>query len=431
MRELPPEIWLRVFAFATHIPGALSHDDGQSFIAFARDKYGISAHRRHRQATDLMTTAVRVCKAWSSLTTQFLFQYLLVKSGDHAVEVAAALKRYGKDPSRQNSAGQWTVRLELALEGVHRWDEAHSAALAHIFACCPNMTVFSTAFSTADASLFQGRRFLRAMRDVGRRSNLKRLELKGDAALLEAILSPLASSVEALWLLPSRRSASHQVVNHTHFPLVHAFILFEGFGWGGPPPTWTMPALQTLCTDDDNLAAPTQRRLQAFFEAHGSQLQHLVAYRSAISCLNLCTNLAEWTLPCGIVVQAVLALPAGGPLTTTLRRLTLMDDMSMVYMLRLDHIAALNEWLGSDLFPALETIRFLLPLGRYNRRQRSRPHWEQAIELLQEHSKQRGVRLEASLGGDEHTAEIWTTFSVEHLLDPIELCPFKPSFSAH
>lgn len=429
MGELPPEIWLRVFAFATHIPGALSHHDGQSFVAFSRDKYGISAHRRHRQATDLMTSAGRVCKAWSSLTTQFLFQYLLIKSGSHAIEVAAALERYAKDgTSKQNCAGRWTARLELALEGVHRWDDAHSAALAHIFACCPNMTVFSTAFSTADPSLFQGRRFLRAMRDVGSRSNLKRLELKGDVALLEAILFPLAPSIEALWLLPSRKSAWNQEVNHTHFPLVHAFILSEGFGWGGPPPTWTMPALQTLCTDDDDFSEPTERRLAAFFEAHGPQLQHLVAYRAVLSCLNLCTNLAEWTLPCGIMVQAVIVLRATGSLPTTLRCFTLMDLMSTAFMLRLDHIAALTEWLGSYLFPALDTIRFLLPLGRHNRRQRSRPHWEKAIEVLEEHSKQRGVRLEASLGGDEHTAGIWTTFSVEQLLDPIEHSP--PWFSA-
>ncbi|KAI8989682.1 hypothetical protein BD414DRAFT_459710 [Trametes punicea] len=429
--ELPPEVWLRVFAYATYIPGAYAHDDGQSLTAFARDKYGISVHRRHREATDLMLTASRVCKTWAPLVTEFLFQYIMVKSGDHAIEIAKVLGRYEQDSLNRNSAGRWTIRLELALEGVHRWEDQHTAALAHIFACCPNVTVFSTAFSTADASLFQGRRFLRAMRDVGVRSNLRRLELKGDAALLETILPPLAHSLEALWLLPSRRTAPGGVVDPMHFPRVHTFVLSEGFGWGGPPPTWTMPSLNTLCTEDDNLLPVAQRKVQGFFETHGAQLQHLTACRSALNHVTTCTSLVEWTISCGLLFQVTRLGPAECWLPSTLRRLTLADDMSTTYMLRLDHIALLVEWLGTGLLPVLESIRFLLPLGRHIRRQRCREDWEQAVELLYERCRRRGVTLEASIGADEHTADIWSPLSMSHLLDPLDYHPLKHSFSAH
>ncbi|KAI9057912.1 hypothetical protein FKP32DRAFT_1597871 [Trametes sanguinea] len=431
LREPPPEVWLRVFSYATHISGALEHDDAQALTAFARDKYGISVHRRHREATDLMLSASRVCKTWSPLVTEFLFQYLLVKSGDHAVQIAAVLERFEWDQLNRNSAGRWTVRLELALEGVHRWEDQHTAALARIFACCPNVTVFSTVFSTADASLFQGRRFLHAMRDVGMRSNLKRLELKGDAALFETILPPLAHSLDALWLLPSRRTAPNHSLDPMELPFVHTFILSEGFGWGGPPPAWAMPSLNTLCMDDDNLSTIAQRKAQGFFAAHGAQLHRLAACRSALCHIRTCANLVEWTISCGLLFHVARFGPSEYWLPATVRRLTLADDMSTTYMLRLDHIALLVEWLGDGLLPALETIRFLLPLGRHIRRQRCRDDWEQAIELLCERCKRRGVFLEASIGGDEHTADVWSPLSLDHLLDPVEPYPARYAFSAH
>ncbi|KAI0333501.1 hypothetical protein GY45DRAFT_265798 [Cubamyces sp. BRFM 1775] len=430
-RELPPEVWLRVFAYATYIPGAFENDDSQALVAFARDKYGISVHRRHREATDLMLAASRVCKTWTPLITEFLFQYLLVQSGDHAIEVAKVLGRYDQDALNRNAAGRWTVRLELALEGVHWWEDVHTAALARIFEYCPNVTVFSTAFSTTDASLFQGRRFLRAMRDVGMRSNLRRLELKGDAALFETILPPLAPSLETLWLLPSRRTAPDRVLDPMHFPHVHTFILSEGFGWGSPPPNWAMPSLRTLYAEDDNLSPVAQRKAQSFFGAHGAQLEQIVTGRSALNHIRSCTNLVEWTLPCGLLFQVTRLGPPEHWLPTTVRRLTLADDMSTTYMFRLDHIALLVEWLGAGFFPTLETIRFLLPLGRHIRKQRCREDWEQAIELLCDRTRERGIYLEASLGGDEHTADIWSPLTLDHLLDPIDCGPPKHSISAH
>ncbi|KAI0636720.1 hypothetical protein C8Q77DRAFT_1051053 [Trametes polyzona] len=430
-RELPPETWVNVFSYATYIPGALSHEDGPSFVAFSRDKYGISVHRRHREATDFALAASRVCKAWSSLAMEFLLQYILIRSGDHAVEVAAALTQLRSLSGNHSTPGRWTVRLELALEGVHRWDDAHSAALTRILALCPNLAVFSTAFSTADASLYQDRRFLRSMRDIGMYPNLKRLELKGDGGLLDAVLPLLAPSLRALWLLPSRRTTQNRFLRPIHFPVIHSFVVSEGFGWGVSPPPWPMPSLRTLCMEDENLAMIAPNAHAKFFEEHGPQLQHLSTCRSTIPSLPLCTNLVECTFPCGLLVQAARLARTGAPLPPTLRDITLVDDMSMAYMLLLEHVALLVEWLEQGLLPSLETIRFLLPLGRHIRRQRPRVDWEQAIASLHECSKRHDVRLEASIGGDEHTAGVWRTFSVEHLLDSVDYCPSKHPFSTH
>ncbi|KAI0780679.1 hypothetical protein BD413DRAFT_619235 [Trametes elegans] len=435
-RELPPEVWLRILAYATHIPGALAHDDGETMVAFVRDKYGISLHRRHREATDLLLAASRVCKTWTPLVTEFLFQYIMVKSGDHAIEIANVLERYERDALNRNSAGRWTLRLELALEGVHRWGNEHALAVARIFVCCPNVSVFSTAFCTPDVGLYCDRHFVRVMRGVGTRLSLQRLELRGYATILEAILPPLAPTLEVLWLLPCQRAAQNGVLDPMHFPRMHTLVVADGFGWGGPPPTWTLPALATLCTEDNDYSLPSEQRLQRFFAAHGPQLHTLVASRTALSHLRACTSLVDWTLPCGLMFHIARVAPGGERrvLPATLRRLTLVDDMSTTYMLRLDHVALLVEWLGAGYFPVLETVRFLLPLGRHIRRQRLREDWECGVELLQVRAKQRNVRLEASIGGDDQAAGVWSVFSVDHLLDPGpgDVPPFsKQPFSAH
>ncbi|KAI0823186.1 hypothetical protein BC628DRAFT_1453625 [Trametes gibbosa] len=88
--ELLLEIWLNVFVYATHIPGALSQDDTPATIAFAGDQIGISTHRRHREATGVMLAGCRVYKPWASIATEFLCKYLLVKSEDHAAKITTA-----------------------------------------------------------------------------------------------------------------------------------------------------------------------------------------------------------------------------------------------------------------------------------------------------------------------------------------------------
>ena len=187
--KLPPEVWLRIFDHATHVPGAYACNDGPTLLAYAADQHGIALHYRHREATNTMLSASLVCKAWASLASEFLFRYLIVRSGEHTIKIAKTLDSLASHPLHPSSPSQFTLRLELFLEGVHEWKISHTITLAFILSRCPNIRVFSTAFMSVDA-LYSTRHFMNAMQVVGLRSTLRRLELKGNTALFWEVLPP-------------------------------------------------------------------------------------------------------------------------------------------------------------------------------------------------------------------------------------------------
>ncbi|KAH9846417.1 hypothetical protein C2E23DRAFT_578926 [Lenzites betulinus] len=380
-----------------------------AIIAFARDKFGISTHRRHREATNLMLAASRVCKTWAPLATEFLFKYLVIKSGDHAISIAAAMELYEKNRPTYRPAGHWTVRLELALEGVHRWHNPHSAALERILACCPNITVFSTAFCAADPLLSQTPCFRRTIHAIAIRTNLKRVEVNNDVAKLETALRYVTPSVETLWL--SGLEAGPTFSRPVHLPLVHTLILSEGFARDDLPDTWTAPTLKTLWIGDNGFAGPKPSVVEAFFHLHGSQLKNYVTGGSNFGLVHLCPNLVECTLICVALGQ----LSRGAPLPTTIRYLTVVDDKSSIPIFPLDTLALLIDWLERAPLPALETIRFIVPFSGLPRSLRLHEDFEWAFRMLCERCQQLGVRVETSSGQDNHTADRWKTFTVDHV----------------
>ena len=178
----------------------------------------------------------RVCRCWNVLARQVLFQYIIIRDGKHALAISDALK----DCAGSNKLGLSTIRLEIALEGVHIWTEEHTYAVLRIFESCPNLVCFSTAFSTADPSVFQSTRLIHALRS---HQSLKRVELKTDTEIIEA-LAEAVPSVQVLWLLPCRRQHTAVVQRTLTFPNLHTLISeYEG---GTYMRGLTLPALRAI-----------------------------------------------------------------------------------------------------------------------------------------------------------------------------------------
>ncbi|KIM48726.1 hypothetical protein M413DRAFT_84482 [Hebeloma cylindrosporum] len=146
--ELPAEIWTKVFAFATRIPGALDIEDSSAIAGFTRDHPGICIDNRYRAAMRIKTAANLVCKYWKNIMQRHLFEYIRITSGAQACLAAEALRK------APGSLGQKTLRIDIALEGVHAWKTTHAKALFQIFESCPNLVCFSTAFSTVEPGVY-------------------------------------------------------------------------------------------------------------------------------------------------------------------------------------------------------------------------------------------------------------------------------------
>lgn len=415
--ELPPELLLEIFELATYIPGAYTHSDQQAFVAFTQDHHGISIRRRHREATDTMLSASCVCKSWYPLALEFLFKYILIKSGAHAIQIAGALIYHASRAASgvlSMAPGRKAVRLELGMEGHHVWTKHHYNALEHIMIACPCLSVLSTAF-TVKGSLTP--RFFRTMQFV---RNLRRLELAGNiVSLREAIHwlpRDVARSLEVLWLLTAGGSTL-QLLHPVVSP--HLRHLVMSGSCDAPPSLWTMPVLRTLCIDrhSPHLGGPSS--LEAFnkyLTGPGAQLQYLSAKSYTHLGVRLCPNLSECTLT---FVELKAQFPHVFPTSPSLRRIniiiTLYNGAPGGGALHLG-VTPLTTWLleGWDAgrLPSLKAFRFLVPLQQDAL---VRPERDLlAIRTLMKECKTRGVALMASVGADEHTADIWQPLTIEH-----------------
>ncbi len=400
--KLPPEIWLKVFDHATHIPGAYGCDDGPALLAYAADQHGIALHSRHRGATNTMLSASLVCKAWAPLAAEFLFRYLLVKSGDHAVKIATTLDSLANDPLRSSSPGRFTHRLELFLEGVHQWKISHTTALAFILSHCLNILVFSTAFMSVDAP-YESQQFMNAMQAVGLRSNIRRLELKGNAALFWVVLPALAPHLESLVLIPLYARGTRSELT---FPNLRTFVLSDR--WAIPlddassaitGPPFRMPALRALHL------SPNSSTDSEFFRTVTGQLEYLSAGGNASFAFDLCdslSSLTELTLPAALFVSIDHA-----NFPSTLRVVNLDGRLAGFPFGRL------AVWVASWRPPALTTIRFLLPFRRHACEITQKIH--RVVKLFVGACMKHDIRIEVAKGVDQHTSRLYVPATVELL----------------
>ena len=419
--KVPPELWLQVFSYATHIPGAYTHTDQRAFYAFTMDLHGINVHRRLREATDTMLVASRVCKKWTPLAAEFLFKYLLIKSGDHAVEIAAALERQASHVTAGSCVGGGTIRLELALDGVHVWTEAHTLAFGRIIATCPNITVLSTVFSTGDCPSVHNAALLHALELSHLPSTLRRLEVSGNGDILHSVLPLVSQSLDALWVrITAHTELANLTMGPVDFPHLRSLVVTADRA-GIPPEDWNMPQLHTLRMNPGLLPLTAVPTAGNFLQAQGTTLRILDATQFPRMNLRFCPNLVECTVPMGLLETIF----ANVPIPPSLRHLTfdrICEDNTVWIEPRSIARFSLSmreEHAGGRLAP-LESIRFLLPIPKLTPQESTSPmvpFWEYAVEHLRQGCEPLGISLEASIGADEHTANVWRPLCYEHFLN--------------
>ncbi|RPD66420.1 hypothetical protein L226DRAFT_566854 [Lentinus tigrinus ALCF2SS1-7] len=387
------------------------------------DTHGISVHRRHRETTDTMLAATRVCKKWAPIALDFLFKYLLIKSGDHAVEIATALEQQASRARAGACVGGRTVRLELALDGVHVWNEAHTLAFERIVAACSNITVLSTAFSTGSGPLVHTAALAHALELSELPSTLRRLELSGNGIVFDSILPRFSRSLDALWIRPTGHTELAKTTSGpVEFPRLlslavtaHRAVI--------PPKDWTMPRLLTLRMDSDLLSYLMGQTVQSFLEAQGPMLRILDVTRCPRMNLRFCPNLVDCTVPMSLLET----LFANVPVPLSLRRLTF-DRICEVRAAWIEPRSVMRFSLSmreeheAGRLPPLESIRFLLPIAKRTMEPLQGtacleiPYWECAVAELRQACGSLKIALETSIGADEHTANVWRPLSYEHFL---------------
>ncbi|TBU65567.1 hypothetical protein BD310DRAFT_971672 [Dichomitus squalens] len=280
------------------------------------------------------------------------------------------------------------MRLELFLEGVHRWTTPHTVALSNIFSFCPNVRIFSTAFMSAQVPL-RTRRFLDAMR-----------------ILFQTVLFPLASRLEALVLIPlyTLNVTSEPMT----FPNLRVFVLLD---------RWTSPGDQDHRVYlGPSLHMPVLRPLHLWhlspadiLPIDAGQLEQVSGTSAMVRDLGLFTGLLEWTV-CTWFLHFIDT--EGTQLPSTIVAINVRDDHTPL------PFNLLTESVMSRRLPSLKNVRFLLPADGIIIYVEPDDFDElrRIGDLFSEACDRYGIRLEVSRGLDQHTSCFYVPTSVDLLL---------------
>ncbi|KAF9558003.1 hypothetical protein CPC08DRAFT_26190 [Agrocybe pediades] len=241
--ELPVEVWSNIFSFVGHIPGVLELYDYTSIAACTRDVHGICLNDAFKSTMKDKLACSLVCKFWNKMVAPFLFQHLRITSGDHACAIAYAFDRSSLDPAAGKGTGKWTLRIDLALEGVHNWTDREQEAVLKIIKCCPNLISFSDIHCNGDiASQFDSNAFIRYL---GQHSKVRRLEVRLSRGTVQCIEESLADTLEILWV--DSMAAMSSTGDTVRLPKLRAWF---GIGCGGYSRIFELPNLRACAFDN-------------------------------------------------------------------------------------------------------------------------------------------------------------------------------------
>ncbi|KAL4076919.1 hypothetical protein V8B97DRAFT_2003811 [Scleroderma yunnanense] len=149
---LPPEIWLRIFDFATYIPGTMVPE-----ILEQSSLIGKLYTRRYYPAlrVALLTKRylVRVCKQWWHLATPYLYRAVYIGRARCLLSLYSTLKKYAEGEGTiagVHDLGSWTQRLDVVIRD-HPIGGPNTEAerLAGIIRYLPNLAIASFAVASA------------------------------------------------------------------------------------------------------------------------------------------------------------------------------------------------------------------------------------------------------------------------------------------
>lgn len=141
--ELPLEIWLEIFQFATHIPRSTSLRPSNPFTTRRVSSWNnIMAQNTPLGSLNTKVALTRVCKSWRAHALPLLYQHITIKSPKRGRLILQCLteSRQRDDPLGR---GQWTRHIEVLTHARGSDKVQYLQNVFGILRCCPNLRVLS------------------------------------------------------------------------------------------------------------------------------------------------------------------------------------------------------------------------------------------------------------------------------------------------
>ncbi|KAG6330767.1 hypothetical protein ID866_8323 [Astraeus odoratus] len=129
---LPPEIWLRIFYFATRPEKGYETSSYEPFRGCFRTNCA--------DALGTRKSLVRVCRVWRALSIAFLYEDVLVRRDVDALRGSLESDQFGlQDGPHTPGPGRWVRRLELPYIQTETNTPSSLDNVLHILRCCPSI----------------------------------------------------------------------------------------------------------------------------------------------------------------------------------------------------------------------------------------------------------------------------------------------------
>ncbi|RPD78640.1 hypothetical protein L226DRAFT_457363 [Lentinus tigrinus ALCF2SS1-7] len=149
--SLPPELWLEIFRYATHVPRARSIAPGDPLLPEKPVDYARGMNSPI-QSMRTKCALVRVCHVWKAIATELLYEHVVLGSAQRIENLCKALRESRREIKHEDGTlqkvddpgyGQWVRHLE-----VRRWARSHQTqfywqAIIRAVSYCSRLRVFS------------------------------------------------------------------------------------------------------------------------------------------------------------------------------------------------------------------------------------------------------------------------------------------------
>ena len=149
--SLPPELWLEIFRYATHVPRARSIAPGDPLVPEKPVDYARGMNSPI-QSMRTKCALVRVCHVWKAIATELLYEHVVLGSAQRIEALCKVLRESRREVKNEDGTvqkvddpgyGQWVRHLE-----VRRWARSHQTqsywqAIIRAVSYCSRLRVFS------------------------------------------------------------------------------------------------------------------------------------------------------------------------------------------------------------------------------------------------------------------------------------------------
>jgi hypothetical protein len=146
--DLPLEIWLEIFQFATYVH---QHNTIAPLNPFTlkRVSTNVMAVNVPSLSAGTKLSLVLVCRSWRRIAIEVLYEYVVIRSPARAAALLAVLRTSQMSgdlndvQGRGKGYGEWTRHIEIYTHARGSSELHYLQSLFHIFQACPNLRMLS------------------------------------------------------------------------------------------------------------------------------------------------------------------------------------------------------------------------------------------------------------------------------------------------